>query len=179
MEEKYRNLILRNLDFYRGLDDGSLTPSTEAQQHFVEVCRGHAEPQTDHEIAYLMHKRNEQDTGVDERSLIASDLRSLDKDSDPESVLQGELPVRPCSNCGRAISQTRLELLPHATCCVDCQEQQEADASGRVSPEAQCPRCAQQGIKSSLVWRTARDPGVTGYFLGCSRYPDCRYVDRD
>ena len=38
-----------------------------------------------------------------------------------------------------------------------------------------CPRCAAKGVRSLLVWRHARDPSIPGEFLGCSRFPDCRY----
>jgi len=40
-----------------------------------------------------------------------------------------------------------------------------------------CPRCAAKGIRSLLVWRHARDPSIPGEFLGCSRFPDCRYKE--
>lgn len=41
-----------------------------------------------------------------------------------------------------------------------------------------CPRCAAKGIRSPLIWRRARDPSVPGEFLGCNRYPDCRYKEK-
>jgi hypothetical protein len=41
-----------------------------------------------------------------------------------------------------------------------------------------CPRCARKGIRSLLVWRHARDPSISGEFLGCSRYPHCQYKER-
>ena len=52
-----------------------------------------------------------------------------------------------------------------------------APSDWRVS-ELVCPRCASQGHQSPMVWRTARDPTIPGYFLGCSRFPECRYIDR-
>jgi hypothetical protein len=61
------------------------------------------------------------------------------------------------------------------------------DPQPRAEPAAQpdpgysgvlCPRCEAQGIRSFLVWRHARDPSVPGEFLGCSRYPDCRYKEQ-
>ena len=42
-----------------------------------------------------------------------------------------------------------------------------------------CPRCARQGIRALMVWRTARNPSRSNYFLGCSRFPECRYIERD
>jgi len=41
-----------------------------------------------------------------------------------------------------------------------------------------CPRCAAKGVRSPLVWRHARDPSVPGEFLGCSRFPHCRYKEK-
>jgi uncharacterized protein YifE (UPF0438 family) len=41
-----------------------------------------------------------------------------------------------------------------------------------------CPRCAAKGIRSLLVWRHARDPGISGEFLGCGRYPHCQYKEQ-
>jgi hypothetical protein len=40
-----------------------------------------------------------------------------------------------------------------------------------------CPRCAAKGLRSPLVWRHARDPSIPGEFLGCSRFPTCRYKE--
>jgi len=51
------------------------------------------------------------------------------------------------------------------------------DAKGRLilkqsSPEAEAPPCPQAGCGGTLVRRRSR----RGYFYGCSRYPDCKYV---
>ena len=40
-------------DFYRSLYHGTRTPTTPAQAHFVDVCRGRAQPETMHEKAYI------------------------------------------------------------------------------------------------------------------------------
>jgi hypothetical protein len=40
-----------------------------------------------------------------------------------------------------------------------------------------CPRCKAKGIRSPLIWRHARDPSIPGEFLGCSRFPECRYKE--
>jgi uncharacterized protein YifE (UPF0438 family) len=50
-----------------------------------------------------------------------------------------------------------------------------------LSPEFSgevCPRCAKKGIRSALIWRHARDPNISGEFLGCSRFPHCQYIDK-
>ena len=90
-----------------------------------------------------------------------------------------EVPVRPCAGCGRPIPPERLDALPDVTRCVTCQLRAEAAPSDPRVSDVECPRCAAQGLQARMVWRTARDPAMfAGYFLGCSRFPDCRYVDR-
>jgi hypothetical protein len=62
---------------------------------------------------------------------------------------------------------------PRQLASVHPMEQRSSDYSG-----AACPRCARKGIRSLLVWRHARDPNAPGEFLGCSRYPQCRYTEQ-
>lgn len=50
-------LLTKHIEFYRKLETGERTPTTDAQVHFVEVCEGRAEPRTEHEIAYVKYKR--------------------------------------------------------------------------------------------------------------------------
>ncbi len=56
LSEDERRLLAVHYDFYRSLDAGKRIPATEAQRHFIAVCRGTASPQTDHERAYLRFK---------------------------------------------------------------------------------------------------------------------------
>lgn len=90
-----------------------------------------------------------------------------------------ETSGRECAICGKAIAAERLEAVPDATLCVECQG---ADEKGAPIPESysgeSCPRCAKLGMDAALVWRRARDPSIPGEFLGCSRYPACQYVER-
>ena len=58
-------LIGRYFKFYRQLDLGERTPETEAQRHFVEVCRGRKPAVTPHEFAYTEFKRS-RDKGAPE-----------------------------------------------------------------------------------------------------------------
>jgi len=85
-----------------------------------------------------------------------------------------------CISCGLPIPSERLQAVPGTKHCVDCQKEKELNKGHQVqSKKMFCPRCKRKGIKSLLVWRTARDPSVrSSYFLGCSRYPKCRYVDK-
>ncbi|MEX2142445.1 MAG: DUF413 domain-containing protein [Pirellulales bacterium] len=46
-------LIDRYFGFYRALDIGQRLPESEAQRHFVEVCRCQAKATSLHEIAYF------------------------------------------------------------------------------------------------------------------------------
>ncbi|MFW5836286.1 MAG: DUF413 domain-containing protein [bacterium] len=55
--DREKELLRKHLDFYKDLDRGFLEPTTKAQQHFVYVCRGHFEPSTEHEIAYMKYRR--------------------------------------------------------------------------------------------------------------------------
>ena len=50
------DLLHRYLSFYRSLDEGTRTPTTDAQRRFVEVARGALPPLTVHEKAYLRFK---------------------------------------------------------------------------------------------------------------------------
>jgi uncharacterized protein YifE (UPF0438 family) len=49
-------LIQRYLGFYRALDTEERLPATEAQRHFVAVCRCEAKAQSPHEIAYVKYR---------------------------------------------------------------------------------------------------------------------------
>jgi ribonuclease HI len=83
-----------------------------------------------------------------------------------------------CSNCRAPIPRERLEAIPDATLCVACQRETEAKPVGFRLSDVTCPRCAGKGIRSRLVWRTPRDPTLPPYFLGCTRFPECRYIDQ-
>jgi uncharacterized protein YifE (UPF0438 family) len=49
-------LISRHLKFYKDLESGKRTPTTEAQIHFVAACKNEATPETEHEIAYIKYR---------------------------------------------------------------------------------------------------------------------------
>ncbi len=120
-------------------------------------------------------------TGADEAAVVAGGFVLSSPDQISEDDDAGELvdmPVRPCVGCGRPIPPERVEAVPEATHCVSCQLQTESAPTDWHVSEIVCPRCAARGFQSRMVWRTARDPTIPGYFLGCSRFPECRYVDR-
>jgi len=45
-------LIKKHQKFYKSLETGQRSPTTAEQKHFVNVCQGHSQPKTPHEIAY-------------------------------------------------------------------------------------------------------------------------------
>lgn len=177
-----RELLVAHYHFYRSLESGDRFPSTAAQQHFVRVCQGSVAPESDHEFAYLRFKRAVEITGLDESVVVGAGFVfpiSQTQDSELVEFDVVDVPVRPCTECGRLIPPMRLEALPNATRCVACQKQSDSDLQELRKSDVDCPRCAMHGLKSPLVWRTARDPTLySGYFLGCSRFPACRYIDQ-
>lgn len=93
-------------------------------------------------------------------------------DEDTGASEPTNVPVRACVGCGQPIAPERLEMIPDATRCVSCQQRSETTQTEPHVSEVECPRCAAQGVRSRMVWRTARDPTqFAGYFLGCSRIP--------
>lgn len=176
-----RRLLVANYEFYRSLDTGRRSPTTPAQLHFVAVCRGTAAPETEHERAYTRFKQAVAVAGIEEAAAVAAGfvlLGAYSVGENVDDVRVADVPVRPCAGCGRPISPERLEALPEATRCVPCQQRAESASGDWQVSEVVCPRCAARGFQSRMIWRTARDPTISGYFLGCSRFPECRYVDR-
>ena len=55
LSERHKTLLRRHLHFYRKLENGRRRPATALQIHFVEVCRGDATPNTEHEKAYIAY----------------------------------------------------------------------------------------------------------------------------
>lgn len=50
-------LLKKYKTFYVNLDSGVKLPKTDMQKQFIEVCRGRRKPNTNHEMAYMKHKR--------------------------------------------------------------------------------------------------------------------------
>jgi len=57
LTQKEKVLLQKYYEFYRSLETGTRKPVTEAQAHFVAVCRGHAKARTEHEKAYARYLR--------------------------------------------------------------------------------------------------------------------------
>jgi DNA topoisomerase-1 len=91
-------------------------------------------------------------------------------------------PERPtdktCPECGRPVVQKfGKHGLWFLSCSgwPDCKWSQQLDAAGDALPEPEatgekCPRCG-----SELVAKSGR----FGPFVGCSNYPDCKYIKRE
>ena len=72
-----------------------------------------------------------------------------------------------CEVCRKAIPPERLEALPDATRCLDCQR---AEETGETAAEVEyCPRCG-----SLLELRVSQRGGITRYRMFCTGNPPCR-----
>ncbi len=177
---KERNLIKSHLEFYRSLDNGERIPSTKKQRHFVAVCHGKSAPETEHEWAYmnykiLVHKGENSKQNQSENGPDSPDFDSKNADFVSSVV---DVPVRPCASCNTPISPSRLIAKPEAQLCIECKGRQEKNKVNPEVSEKLCPRCKTRGIESHMVWRTPNDPNKykISYFLGCSRFPECKYT---
>ena len=70
--------------------------------------------------------------------------------------------ARACDACGRPIARDRLEVVPDATMCVDCQARADRGESATVAEY--CPRCG-----NLMVVRQSRTAGVTRYVQACPK----------
>ena len=52
-------LINKYIQFYSALADGRRSPTTGAHQHFIEVCKGTAAPETPHEVAFVKFREQQ------------------------------------------------------------------------------------------------------------------------
>ena len=75
LPEEYRRLLRKYLSFYRALDQGTRSPSSEAQRHFVAVCQGELPPTNSHEFAYTDFKKYCARSGTKEELAVANDFR--------------------------------------------------------------------------------------------------------
>ncbi len=95
-----------------------------------------------------------------------------------EERLVEELPVRACPACGSKHTEVKSGWFGMYLDCADCGKKTSLKNEGRPAPEntgEQCPECIQrndgEGIGELLI-RSSR----FGKFIGCSRYPKCKYT---
>ncbi len=143
------------------LANGEIEPFTEAQVQFVKVARGRESPATQFERVWVKY------------------AQSFPATEGGNAEFENVMHERLCHACNKPIPVERLEIFPDTTLCRNCQESLESGELGSEnSIEPVCPRCKERGLHSKLVYRQARDAEIGGYFLGCSRFPDCRYIDK-
>lgn len=96
----------------------------------------------------------------------------VERDPEADHPSAQEVPVETqklCQGCGHAIPPRRLEAIPDARFCVQCQEKEEEPAQDD-GDLGLCPRCL-----APLVWRESRTYRAGQLFLGCSGFPACRF----
>lgn len=55
LTEREEQLLKKYGGFYHRLETGQEAPTTEAQEHFVAMCRGETKAETEHEVAYAKY----------------------------------------------------------------------------------------------------------------------------
>ena len=170
-------LLRAHFQFYFDLDLGHRQPSSDKQHHFVRVCRNLDAPNTEHEAVYMRLKEIAHTMGRDVAKIAGANFELPSMAAEALEAEMATIEVRLCLVCKRPIHPERLEAIPNATKCVKCQSIAESASPNSAVTSLDCPRCTKNGFRSRLVWRTARDPNISGYFLGCSRFPDCRYTE--
>ena len=98
LSQTERELLSRYYNFYLSLADGSRSPTTKAQRHFVAVCQGDAEPTTVHESAYLNLRRLARLTRMSESQIAAYDFAVEAVIQDDESPnVAAPIPLKPAA----------------------------------------------------------------------------------
>jgi hypothetical protein len=95
LPQEYRQLLRRYYrTFYSPLAHGDRMAQSEAQQHFVEVCKGCVPPRTTHEFAYTTFTKYCSLTGISEEEAAAQDFTF------PAPRTEPECPAQPLSQPG-------------------------------------------------------------------------------
>lgn len=81
-------------------------------------------------------------------------------------------PAVACEVCDVLIPPARLDAVPGTTRCVACESLTEGGVERKAAP-CNCRRCG-----ASMCWRVRRIEEPVQYFLGCSRFPACRYTEQ-
>ena len=182
---KENELLRENLEFYDSLDSGERTPVTKSQKQFVRVCKGLEEAKTDDEIAYEKYKKafrfktkrdNTRKRSAPKTRKPAIDPKEIAKRNQELFRETGYLaeesqggggskqyptlknPFRPLTTYGKKIILNK-------------------------NSSEHCPRCEEKGRgifplvqrqrkRSDPLW----DLSTNRSFIGCSNYPNCRYV---
>ena len=94
-----------------------------------------------------------------------------------EERLAEDMPVRPCPNCGSKKTEVKSGWFGMYLDCPDCGKKTSLKNEGKAAPEKtgeECPECIERGDGEigELLVRSSR----YGKFIGCSRYPKCKYT---
>lgn len=57
LTELEKNLLRKHFEFYKSLANKEREPVTEAQKHFVAMCKGQVTAETEHEVAFVKYIR--------------------------------------------------------------------------------------------------------------------------
>lgn len=88
-----------------------------------------------------------------------------------EKLFCNSLPAVTCKICNNPIPEERLRAVPGTDMCVNCKDNDEKGLLNKSEPYF-CKRCG-----AKMVWRFTKQVLPTRYFLGCSRFPSCRYTE--
>jgi len=101
----------------------SLGELTEAQPQPIDAIQASEGTEDAEEAAVDINEME------DERAIRANERELLQEvEAALERIRQGTYGI--CTNCGRPISEKRLEAIPWASLCIDCEEQLE-EAQGQ------------------------------------------------
>jgi hypothetical protein len=95
-----------------------------------------------------------------EKSLSATP-RAVEDDEDWQSAVL-------CEVCRKPIPFERLDAIPAAKRCAQCQERTESGGADESEPDF-CPKCG-----APVEIRVSRGTGITRYKRVCTAFPPCR-----
>lgn len=87
---------------------------------------------------------------------------------DTEEVEDDWLAAVLCQQCRKPIDPERLDALPDAKFCLNCQQKSESGSATEDEPDF-CPKCG-----ALMELRVSRGGGLTRYRLFCTGSPPCR-----
>ena len=78
-----KKLLRKHYGYYRALDCGTRSPANGTEEHFVTVCRGMAQPITEHEVTYGTFKRY-----IAMRGLAMDEVETTGSEPIPDVICQ-------------------------------------------------------------------------------------------
>ena len=145
------------------------------ETHFPEIVGADFTARMEEELDEIAEGRKELDPVV--RTFFSSFTSHIDEQRD--KISRPERPTdKTCPTCGKPVVQKFGKHGLWFLSCSDwpeCKWSQQLDESGEPLPEPEgtgepCPKCG-----SELQQRSGR----FGPFVGCSNYPECKYIKRE